>query len=302
MFNNIFTIILIFSITSCAKLLNKRPVNNTNDQYQKLLNNPKETYLRSSKNKTKVYDFGWSSKLNSKAFQVIASLKGNEDISNSKIQNIFKHLELSGKYLVKRITPSLARISGVCDRDLNQRKKYLYHEFKNGRDNHSPEYLLSRLKNKLGETSNLYKIFKNNSDRYFNELVKASVFCYKKGIAKRSLPKDKYRGRDKKVLKKMIFSEWKERYPKDKIMRIVFHSNKWKHFAQKRWNSGDKTWRIEDNSTLNTMVVIKKNKKIATAFLVEVKKNHLNKDMIHVVIPSKQRSARNDMLIKKVLR
>lgn len=97
-----------------------------------------------------------------------------------------------------------------------------------------------------------------------------------KTVNKQSRPADVYAGNDKAKLKSMILSDWKSKYPKDKVMGVHFPHAEWKRNQQKTWNKARKSWDYTDKSVLQVSVVVKADSKMATIFPAYINKDNLN--------------------------
>jgi len=89
-------------------------------------------------------------------------------------------------------------------------------------------------------------------------------------------PSDVYGGSDKVKLKGMILSDWKTKYPNDRVMGVHFPRAEWKRNKNKTWNKPRSSWDYTDKSVLQVSVVVKTDSKIATIFPAYINKDNMN--------------------------
>lgn len=95
-------------------------------------------------------------------------------------------------------------------------------------------------------------------------------------------PEDKYQGDDKQKIKDMVRAEWKEHYPQDEILGMRIRMDDWERYTDKRWSDGSESWYTVDYSELQVLVFVKKDDKRATAWPINVTKDHKNNEKLEV--------------------
>lgn len=88
------------------------------------------------------------------------------------------------------------------------------------------------------------------------------------------VPEELYTGNDLDSLRKDLTSAWKRKYPKDKILGVVFDQAEWKINRLSRWNSATKSWDHVDKSSLELTVIVEKDSNIALLHAAFVNKDN----------------------------
>jgi len=113
-------------------------------------------------------------------------------------------------------------------------------------------------------------------DRYEDMYHKISIDVKKDELSKTKKPKDKYVGTNKDKYKKMILSDWKEKYPKDKVLDVIFHMKSFRRTKTKKWNGATKDWRYRDTEVLAVTVAVKTSEDIITLYVAYINKDNLS--------------------------
>jgi hypothetical protein len=102
--------------------------------------------------------------------------------------------------------------------------------------------------------------------------------CFMAVAKKQSMPKRYYRGSDRNKLKKMLLRTWKAKYPKDKILKVVFQHGAWK---RQRYIKKDAWGRYvkHDKGFLQVYVFVPHGKGIARGYVAVLQRNYLEKTM-----------------------
>jgi hypothetical protein len=95
------------------------------------------------------------------------------------------------------------------------------------------------------------------------------------------MPSEGYQGADKQKILDMAIAEWKENYPEDEVLGARIHMDDWERTSEKRWNTtGDEY--LVDYSELQVLVFVKKDNMKATAWPLNVTKDHQNGGKLEV--------------------
>jgi hypothetical protein len=95
------------------------------------------------------------------------------------------------------------------------------------------------------------------------------------------MPSEGYQGADKQEILDMAIAEWKEKYPEDEVLGARIHMDNWERNSEKRWNTtGDEY--LVDYSELQVLVFVKKDNMKATAWPLNVTKDHQNGGKLEV--------------------
>lgn len=86
-------------------------------------------------------------------------------------------------------------------------------------------------------------------------------------LAAARMPKEVYKGADAKALKAKVTAAWKKNFPKRPILKLVITSQ-WEHERTWKTNTGGGYW--YDYTSINMMVVVKKDATTATAYPVGI--------------------------------
>lgn len=87
-------------------------------------------------------------------------------------------------------------------------------------------------------------------------------------------PEEKYRGGDREDLRARVIAAWKEAWPKDEILGVVFHMENFERTEKATWNGGAKEWTFEDRSVLAVTVIVKASDRIAATYPAYVNVNN----------------------------
>ena len=77
------------------------------------------------------------------------------------------------------------------------------------------------------------------------------------------VPEERYQGSDLESLREDLASAWKKKYPKDKVLGVVFDQSEWKINRLSRWNSATKSWDHVDKSSLELTIIVEKDSNAA---------------------------------------
>ena len=113
-------------------------------------------------------------------------------------------------------------------------------------------------------------------DKYEKKYAKISFEIKKDKLAKVKKPKEKYQGKDKEKYEKMILEDWKESYPEDKVLDIIFHMKEFRRTKTKKWNSATKDWRYRDTEVLAVTVAVKTSDNIISLYMAYINKDNLS--------------------------
>ncbi|MFC1742598.1 hypothetical protein ACFL35_01285 [Candidatus Riflebacteria bacterium] len=123
-------------------------------------------------------------------------------------------------------------------------------------------------------------------------------------LANTKMPADAYNGSDKTDILNLAEKKWKEKHPALKILAKGISMPAWdrKTAWRKKPLEPLKKYKV-DFSSLQVWVIIKKDERIATQYIVEISKNHMKNDLISVYVPENLNSSgifKTPMLLKNV--
>jgi hypothetical protein len=95
-------------------------------------------------------------------------------------------------------------------------------------------------------------------------------------------PEDAYQGEDKDKVLEMVAEAWKKEFPEDEVLGMRIQMDDWERYQDRRWSDGDEAFYDVDYSTLQTMVIVKKDNLKATMWPVNVTKDHMNNEKLEV--------------------
>ena len=153
--------------------------------------------------------------------------------------------------------------------------------------------LLNKSKNAFDTSKQLYetKIKKSISDpkiiaayeaniaRYLGRYNTAASALAKKSEKKAKKPQNKYQGSNRAKYEKMVLEAWKEKYPNDEVLEVIFHMKKFRRKKEKEWHRATKSYRYSDMSLLAVKVVVKSSENRAKLYMAYININNMNEEM-----------------------
>jgi hypothetical protein len=123
-------------------------------------------------------------------------------------------------------------------------------------------------------------------------------------LAAEPMPEDAYQGSDKAQLLELAEQKWNAQHPDKKILAKGIAMRKWDRKTVWREKPLEPTKKYKvDFSSIQAWVIAKTDDRIATQYIVEISKDHMNKDKFKVYVPKDLKSSgifKTHMLLKNV--
>lgn len=95
-------------------------------------------------------------------------------------------------------------------------------------------------------------------------------------LAGATAPEDVYKGSDRKEWEQKLRAAWMQKYPGDKIIKMIFNQAQWEHSKGQEWNKAYKRWEQYDKSVLKTAVVVDNDAETALIHPAFVNKDNMS--------------------------
>ncbi|MBU0673437.1 MAG: hypothetical protein KJ950_02185 [Proteobacteria bacterium] len=96
-------------------------------------------------------------------------------------------------------------------------------------------------------------------------------------LAETKAPADQFKGSGRSSLIKQMEKAWEKNNPKDKILEVRIVSEDWEQSVGWEWNNAYDRWEKYDRQTLNMVVIVKTDGKIATIFPAFINRDNMKK-------------------------